>query len=77
MAKFFADTVKLGPASRPRFEVSITLGNYGSSLKGPPKAVARCSTIKELDEQVDALVESLNRARSAAKVILRRNERKK
>jgi hypothetical protein len=76
MAKFFADAVKLGPTSRPRLEVAITLGNYGSSLKGPPKAVVRCSTIKELDEQVDALIGSLNRARNTAKAILKKNEKK-
>jgi hypothetical protein len=77
MAKFFADAIKLGTTQRPRFEVAITLGNYGSSLKGPPKAVARCSTIEELDEQVDALIESLNRARNTAKTILKRNERQR
>ena len=74
MAEFFADRINVGTEQLPQFQVAITLANYGSSLNGPPKAVAPCATVEELDEQVEALIESLKRATSMARGILEENE---
>ena len=74
MAEFFADRINVGTNQTPQFQVAITLSNYGCSLHGPPKAIALCASIQELDEQVDALIESLNKARELAKGILEENE---
>jgi len=74
MAEFFADRVNVGTEQLPHFQVSISLSNFGASLEGPPKAVALCASIQELDEQVEALIVSLQQARDAAKGILEENE---
>jgi len=74
MAEFFADRINVGTETLPQFQVAIVLTNYGSSLNGPPKAIARCATVQEIDCQVDALIESLERARNLAKGILEENE---
>ena len=74
MAEFFANRINVGTEQLPQFQVAIVLSNYGSSLDGPPNAIALCATVQELDYQVDALIESLQRARNLAKGILEENE---
>ena len=58
----------------PQFQAAIVLSIYGSSLNGPPKAIGRCGTIQELDNEVDAPIKCLERARNIAKGILEENE---
>jgi hypothetical protein len=74
MADFFAYRENVGTDQIPQFQVSIILSNCGVLNDGSKRAVARCMTVRELDEQVDALIESLEKARNSAKGILEENE---
>lgn len=74
MADFRAYRENVGTDSLPRFQVSITLSNCGVMNDGTKRAIARCATVEELDEQVDALIKSLESARDSAKGILEENE---
>ena len=74
MANFYAQRENVGTNQIPQFQVSIILSDCGILPDGSKRAVARCVTVRELDEQVDALILSLQKARNAAKGILEENE---
>ena len=74
MANFYAHRENVGTNQIPQFQVSIILSDCGILPDGSKRAVARSVTVKELDEQVDALIRSLEKARDAAKGILEENE---
>ena len=74
MANFYAHRENVGTDQIPQFQVSIILSDCGVLPDGSKRAVARCVTVSELDEQVDALICSLQKARDAAKGILEENE---
>jgi hypothetical protein len=74
MANFYAHRENVGTRQLPQFQVSIILSDCGILPDGSKRAVARCATVRELDEQVDALIRSLEKARDAAKGILEENE---
>jgi len=74
MANFYAHRENVGTDQIPQFQVSIILSVCGILPDGSKRAVTRCVTVRELDEQVDALIRSLERARDAGKGILEENE---
>jgi hypothetical protein len=74
MANFYAHRENVGTDLISQFQVSIILSDCGILPDGSKRAVARCVTATELDEQVDALIRSLEKARDAAKGILEENE---
>jgi len=73
MANFKAHRVNVGSPDSAQFQVYITLQNCGLR-DGIKCAVTNCATVPDLEEQVAALLLSLNEAYGMAKAFLQENE---
>ena len=74
MAEFYAYRENCGIDTLPQFQVSILVSDCGVLMDGRKRVISRCATKQEIDEQVNALILSLEQARDAAKGILEENE---
>lgn len=73
MADFQVHHINVGVPSLPQFQVFITMCDCGVRKEGHV-AIANCTTIPELEEEVSRLIERLCKARNIAKGFLEENQ---